>query len=97
MRLDVHLHQQPVLEARLLNVNIFLQERQLAAERHFVDAHGVQRETQQIGELQRHVLGGKSVVARQCRDGVQGVEQEVRLKLDLQHFKLGKGELGFQL
>src|SRR5271167_1596322 len=41
MRLDIHFHLQPVLEARLLNVNVLLQERQFAAERHFVDADGV--------------------------------------------------------
>src|SRR5271167_758834 len=41
VRLDIHLHLQPVLEARLLNVNILLQERQFAAQRHSVDADGV--------------------------------------------------------
>src|SRR5271166_2957372 len=95
--LDVHLHPQPVLEAGLLNINVLLQECQLAAERRFVDAHGIQRETQQIGQLQRHVLGSKSVVARQCGDGIQGIKQKVRLKLDLQYLKLGMGQLCFQL
>ena len=84
MRLDVHLHLQPVLEACLLNVNVLLQEGQLAAERDFVDAHGIQREAQQVGQLQRHVLGGQAVIAGQRGDRVQGVEQEVRLELDLQ-------------
>src|SRR5208337_538151 len=82
--LDVHLHLQPVVEASLLNVNVLLEERQLAAERHFVDTHGIQREAQQVRQLQRHVLSGEAVVAGQSGDGIQSVEQEVRLKLDLQ-------------
>src|SRR5208283_3621114 len=86
-----------VLEARLLNVNVFLEERQLAAERHFVDTHGVQREAQQVRQLQSHVLGGEAVVTGQSGDGIQGVEQKVRLELDLQHLELGIRELRFQL
>src|SRR5271165_3361036 len=89
MRLDVHLHLQPVLEARLLNVNVFLEERQLAAERHFVDTHGVQREAQQVRQLQSHVLGREAVVPGQGGDGIQGIEQKVRLELDLQYLELG--------
>src|SRR5271165_1039617 len=95
--LNIHVYLQPVLEARLLNVNVLLQEGQLAAERQFVDAHTVQREAQQVRQLQGHVLGGESIVAGQRGDGIQGVEQEVRLKLDLQHLKLRVGELRFQL
>src|SRR5271157_5321368 len=81
----------------LLNVDVLLQKGQLATERHFVDAHRVQRKAQQVGQLQRHVLGGEAIVARQRGDGIQGVEQEVRLKLDLQYLKLGVRELRFQL
>src|SRR5208337_2992215 len=95
--LNIHLHLQPVVEARLLNVNVLLQEGQLAAERKFVDADSIQREAQQVRQLQGHVLGGEAIVAGQRGDGIQGVEQEVRLKLDLQHLKLCVRELRFQL
>src|SRR5208337_3035992 len=95
--LNVHLHLQPVLETRLLDVNVLLQEGQLAAERQFVDTDSVQREAQQVRQLQGHVLGGESVVAGQSGDGIQGIEQEMRLELDLQHLKLGVCELRFQL
>src|SRR5271165_6839925 len=97
VRLNIHLYLQPVLEARLLNVNVLLQEGQLAAERQFVDTNSVQREAQQVRQLQGHVLGGKSIVAGQSGDGIQRVEQEMRLKLDLQHLKLRIRELRFQL
>ena len=58
---------------------------------------GVEREAQQVGQLQRHVLGGRPVIARQRGNGVQGVEEEVRLQLDLQHFQLRVRQLRFQL
>src|SRR5271165_1974018 len=50
---DVHFHLQAVLKARLLNVDVLLQDGQLAAQRHFMYAHRVQREAQQIGTMQR--------------------------------------------
>src|SRR5271157_587695 len=95
--LNVHVHLQPVLEAGLLNVDVLLQKGQLATERHFVDAHRVQRKAQQVGQLQRHVLGSETVVTCQRSNRVQCIEQEVRLKLDLQYLKLGVRELRFQL
>ncbi len=58
---------------------------------------GVQRDAQQIGKLQRHVLRGGPVVARQRGNRVQRIEQEVRLKLAFQGFELSVGQLRFQL
>ena len=86
-----------IVEADLLNVDVLLQERELLLQRDFVDADAVERHAQQVGELQGHVLGGFAVVAGQRGDGVQRVEQEVRLELDLQHFELRVGELRLEL
>ena len=47
----------------------------------FVDPDGIERDAQQVGQLQRHMLRRRTVIARQRGDGVQGVEQKVRLEL----------------
>src|SRR5580692_1928689 len=94
---DVHLHLQAVLEARLLDVDVLLQHGQLAAEWDLMHSHRIERESEQVGELKRHVLGGRPVVACQRGDRVQGVEEEVRFQLDLQHFQLRQRQLSFKL
>src|ERR1019366_674934 len=97
VRLDIHFHPQAVLEACLLDVNIFLQEGQLATERHLVDADRVERQAQQVRQLQSHVFGGGTIVSGQGGDGIQGIEQEVRFQLNLQRLELRISQLGFQL
>ena len=96
-RIDFGFDAKAIVEARLLNVDVLLQERELLMQRDFVHADAVERHAQQVGELERHVLGGFAVVASERGDGVQRVEQEVRLELDLQHFELSVGQLRFEL
>src|ERR1039458_182113 len=88
VRLDIHFHPQAVLEACLLDVNVLLQKSQLAAERHFVDADRVERQAQQVRQLQCHVFGGGTIVSGQGGDVIQCIEKEVRFELNLQHLEL---------
>src|SRR6185369_5713138 len=60
----------------------------------FVSSRDTQGEAQEITQLREHGVRGAHVFVHQRRDGVQGVEQEVRLELQAEIFELGLGELG---
>ena len=77
-----------VAEARLLDLEVLGQEVELLLERHFLHADASQREAQQVAEPRQHRVGGVDVAVHQRRDGVQRVEQEMRLQLPLQRLQL---------
>ena len=66
-------------------------------QRQLLDVGGLERASQQLGELCQHQFGGVRIVPHQPRDGIQRVEQEVRMQLHLEGFDLGTGELHFEL
>ncbi len=47
--------------------------------------------------MQRHVLGRLAIVAGKRGDGVERIEEEMRLELDLQYFELGARQLSLEL
>ena len=71
-------------------------ELELAAERHVGDVGGRERHAQQIAEPRDHDVGGFDVLAHQRGDGVERVEQKVRMDLHLQRLHLRAGERGFE-
>ena len=85
-----------VLEARLLDREVALQELQLLAQRDVRPPRVLQRDPQEVRELQDHALGRVRLRLQERRDRVQRVEQEVRLELHLQRAELGLRELGLE-
>ena len=59
----------------------------------YCGAHTI-REAKKIAELREHGISGAHIFVHEGGDGVQRVEQEVRLKLQSQVFELRLGELG---
>ena len=59
-----------------------------------MSSRDAQGEAEEIAQLREHGIRGAHVFVHQRRDGVQGVEQEVRLKLQAEIFELRLGELG---
>ena len=78
-------------------VEIGLDEVELFIQRQLLDVGGLERASQQLGELCQHQFGGVRIVPHQPRDGIQRVEEEVRMQLHLEGFDLGAGELHFEL
>ena len=72
-------------------------ELELAPQRHLGGVALIERVAEQLGEARDHALGGGRVVGDQRRDGVQRVEQEVRLQLLAQRVELRLGEMALEL
>ena len=79
---------QAVAETHLLDVEVLLQHLELLLQRHLLDVRRVQRHAQQVAEPVHHPVGGVDVGPHQAGDGVQGVEEEVRMQLSLQRLQL---------
>ena len=75
-------------ESGLFDVEVLAQRVELLLERHFLPARRVQRHAQQIAQLVDHDVGRIHVRANQAGDGVQGVEEEMRVQLPLQRLQL---------
>ena len=88
---------QPIGEAGLLDVDILLQRIELGAERHLLLPEVLERDAQQIAQLDEHPVRGVDVAVHQRRDRVQRVEQEVRVQLLLQRLELRRNQLGLEL
>ncbi len=59
--------------------------------------HMFERVPQQIAQACEHAVGRPHVSVHQRRDGVQGVEEEVRVELALEDLELGLREPRFEL
>ena len=57
----------------------------------------VERQAQQVAQPRQHGVGGLDVAVHQRRDGVERVEQEVRVQLALQRLQLRFGEPRLEL
>ena len=97
LRLDVEADDQPIGEARLLDLEVLREEIELRLERDFLAARVLERHPQQIAEAHQGPVGGLDVAVHQRRDRVQRVEQEVRLELLLQRRHLRFDQLRFEL
>lgn len=80
-------------EARQLEHEVTLGLLELAAELDQV-AGILERAAVELRELAQQRTGARRVGARERRDGVDGVEQEVRVDLALEHFELHLGGQG---
>ena len=88
---------QAIAESRALNVDVAIEQRQLLRQRHAIDESGVQRFAQQMTQAADHPLGGGRLLVHQLRNGVERVEQEMRLQLHAQHLQPRLREQRFEL
>src|SRR6267378_2550558 len=96
--LGVHHRFEAVPEPNLLDVEVAPQELQLLLQRHLLRTRTVEHPPQQVAEPCQHADGeGILTGANQLADGVQRIEQEVRLELHPERFQPRLGELGFEL
>jgi hypothetical protein len=94
---DVILDLQPVLEADALDLEVAADEIQFALERVHRLLAVLQRAAQELAEAGDDVLGlAGAVVADEAGDGVERVEQEVRVQLHLQRVEAGAHEAGLE-
>ncbi len=96
-RLDVLHHAQPLAEAHLLHVKIGPGQRQFFAEENGAAVSQPQRRAQKIREPDRHVPRFRRINCGERADGMQAVEQKMRIDLRLQGFQFGlaRQHLGF--
>src|SRR5689334_632890 len=90
--LDVAVDRQAILEAHPLNRDIAVEQPELALERNFLLARRRQNESQKVAELGNHSLGSHRIRRDERDSAVQGVEQEMRVELQLEGVELGLHE-----
>ncbi len=95
--LHVEAHDQAIGEARLLDLEVLRQEVELRLERDFLLADVLERQPQQVAQPHERAIGGLDVAVHQRRDGVQRVEEEVRVELLLERLELGLDEPRLEL
>ena len=83
---------EPVAEARALDLDVAIEQLELARERHAIDRAGIERFPEELTEAADHPLGRGGILVNELRDGVQGVEEEVRMELHPQQLKARLGE-----
>src|SRR6266850_2486583 len=96
--LGVHHRCEALPEPNLLDVEVVSQELQLLLQRDLLRTRAIEHPPQQIAQPGQHADGeGILTGANELADGVQRIEQEVRLELHLERFQARRGELGFEL
>ena len=95
--LDVEADNQAVGEARLLDLDVLREEVQFRLQWDFLLADVLERQPQQIAQTHERPVGGLDVAVHQRRNGVQRVEQEVRVELLLERLELSFDEPGLEL
>src|SRR5262245_37248548 len=72
-----------VAEPDLLDLEVFIEVLHLTPYGDLLHAGAVQREPQEIAEARNHTVGAFHITIHERRDGVQRIEEEVRLQLHL--------------
>src|SRR5690242_19551196 len=94
-RRDFPLDAQPIAQARLLDPDVRFHEIQLLAQRNFLAALDGEQGAKQLAESADDLERLEVPLGDDERtDGVQRVEQEVRLQLQRQRTQLCRGEVG---
>ena len=88
---------QPLAEANSLNIQISLSKVQFPFQRSQVLALILKAHSQQVTQARDHRVRCVHVSQHQRRDGVQGIEQKVRLQLALQSQQFGVTKVGLQV
>jgi hypothetical protein len=85
--LDVDVDLEPVAEPRLLDVEVAPDELELATERHERAIAGGEGLAQEVAEPGDHLVGRLGILVHQLGNGVERVEEKVRVELHLQELE----------
>src|SRR5215217_7565484 len=77
-----------ILKTDTLDLEVAVQKLDLLLECDFHRAGVLERQAQEVAEAREHFAGAVSVFAQQSRDGMQGIEEKVRVNLHLKRFQL---------
>src|SRR6185437_13482298 len=94
---DVERDCEPALEPHLHDVEVATEELDLAIERNLLLGWLVERVAEELAQPGDHPPNAPRVALDQAGDGVERVEEEVRVELRPQQRQLGFGELGIEL
>ena len=86
---NVHRNHEPVLEARAQQRDVVLEHLEFVGERHFLRIGGAHRCPKQRREVRELCIGRRDVLVHGGRDGVEGVEEEVRFEAKAQCTQVG--------
>jgi hypothetical protein len=86
-----------ILESDLLDFQIHPEKVDLLPQRDYLMARVVQRETQQPAQAGDHQVGRIRLGVNQLGHGVQGIEEEMRLQLHLEHLEVSTRQPSLQL
>ena len=92
-----HADGETILEARLFDVEVLLQEVALFLQRDDGLAAAIEGDAQQIAQAADHAIGRLGIAVHERRDRVQRVEEEVRVQLRLQRLQPRLDDLRFEL
>src|SRR2546421_337905 len=96
-RVNFEARRQAVVEAHALDLQVAVQEFELASERNLLRRGGVEREAEEVAEPCDHLIGGFRIAVYERGGGVQGVEEEVRAQVHLEGLELGLRRAQFAL
>src|SRR5205809_304556 len=91
---DVTLISEPFAKPYLHDCEIALYEVRLAFQWHELLRRGIQCQPKHIAQGGNHSISFLRIFMHEFGDNVQGIEEEMRLKLALQYVKAGTGETG---
>src|SRR5262249_35490121 len=94
---DVEHGDQPISKAQPFELEVALHRFELDRERDLRRARSVERVTKERGQTLDGALGLHRVFGDQCGDGVERVEQEMRIRARLERFEARDEELTLRL
>jgi len=95
-RLEVELADETRAEADLLDIEVAVEEAEFILKGRLLAGGLGEGEAQEVGESDEHFLGGSGIFADERDDGVEGVEEKMRLELGLERVEPRLGEVGFE-
>ena len=90
-------HGKAVAKAHAHDLDVLVHQCELVAQRYLVLPAMLHREPQQVAESRQHFIRGIDVAVHQCRDAVEGIEQEVGLNLGTKRLELRLGQTRTQV
>ena len=96
-RIDVNVSREAILKTNALDLEIAVQKLDLLLQRHFHRAGVFERQSEEVAEPRDHLARAFSVFAQQSRNGMQRVEEKMRMNLHFQGFQLRLHELRAKL
>ena len=81
---DIHLDLELIAETNLLDLEVMLKKGELFSQRDLLPVLRLQRHAQQIAEMLDHAAGQLRIALHVRRDGIERVEEKMRIELHSQ-------------